>query len=311
VAVIALVLALVRGWPTLVAIELGIAVAVLGALLALRALGHRPARDGAAAALPGTLALSVARALRTCPVLQAIHAWVFGWAVPIVFALGLVAAGVVLANRALFDGASAAGAFCPRGLGTDAQTREKVGTADGFTTDALCWPSGLVVEAGRRYRITLTTPGDWFDRTLRADVAGFAAENPRLVLATPMKRWWGEPWFRPIARIGRIGNDEYALAPAEPFEPYTYPACPEIIRATGGSGVRAKVDDGVARRLLACAPTPSGRTVLTAEITARTTGELYLYVNDAVLAWPGATDLFVANNTGRASVEVKRITAAR
>jgi hypothetical protein len=46
------------------------------------------------------------------------------------------------------------------------------------------------------------------------------------------------------------------------------------------------------------------------EIKARTTGELFLYVNDAVLMWPGLTDLFYSNNTGTTWVTVERITAS-
>jgi hypothetical protein len=168
----------------------------------------------------------------------------------------------------------------------------------------------LVLKEGRRYRITLTTPGDWFDRTIRADVAGFAADNFRHMTATPLKRWWRENWFKPIARIGEIGNDEYVLESADEFEKYTYPSCAGIDRGKDDSDVRAKIRDDVARKLLECAPTPDTRKVIVTEIKARTTGELFLYVNDAVLMWPGLTDLFYSNNTGTTWVTVERITAS-
>lgn len=58
------------------------------------------------------------------------------------------------------------------------------------------------------------------------------------------------------------------------------------------SGVRTKISDDIAKTLVACSPTPQGRRAVTIEIKARTSGELFLYVNDAVLMWPGATDLF-------------------
>ena len=123
---------------------------------------------------------------------------------------------------------------------------------------------------GQRYRITLSTPGDWFDRYTRADVGGFATDNIRHLLATPLKRFWRENWFKPIARIDRVGNDEYVLSPPEPFTPD-----PRVLRA---------------------------------EIKARSTGELFLYVNDAVLLWPGKSDLFYRNNSGTAQVLVENIT---
>lgn len=171
----------------------------------------------------------------------------------------------------------------------------------------MCWPSGLVLKEGQSNLITIETPGNWFDRTIRADVAGFAPDNLRLVSATLLKRWWRENWFKPIAGIGDVGNDEYVLQPIDAFENYQYPACPEIARETEDSGVRAKIRRDAAEKLMRCAPTPDDRKVLVSEIKARTTGELFLYVNDAVLMWPGSTDLFVGNNTGTATVSVERV----
>jgi hypothetical protein len=167
----------------------------------------------------------------------------------------------------------------------------------------------LVLEEGRRYRITLTTPGDWFDRTTRADVAGFPGDNLIFRISTPLRRWWGQNWFKPIARIGEIGNDEYVLEPSEPFKPYSYPACPEhrVGTLTTDNGVRAKIEKDVAKKLLECAPTPDNRKSVVTEIKARTTGELFLYVNDAVLMFPGRSDQFISNNTGTGSVMVERI----
>jgi hypothetical protein len=49
--------------------------------------------------------------------------------------------------------------------------------------------------------------------------------------------------------------------------------------------------------------------VLISDITADATGELFLYVNDAVLTWPGRTKMFYSNNRGTAKVTVTRILA--
>lgn len=165
---------------------------------------------------------------------------------------------------------------------------------------------GTGAQEGQRYRITLETPRNWFDRAIRADVAGFTPGSFSLLSATPLKRWWREDWFRPIARIGEIGNDEYVLAPKDEFEKYEYPSCPQIERQTDGTSGRAKIPPDVAEQLMKCAPTPENRNKVVAEIKARTTGELFLYVNDAVLMLPGLTDFFVSNNTGTATVSVDR-----
>jgi len=228
--------------------------------------------------------------------------------VPVLFALLLVVAGWAVANRALFDVASATGYFCHGTVGGGADKPETTGASIRRSRiDVVCWPSGLVLREGRRYRITLSTPGDWFDRTIRADAAGFPASRFRHVMATPLKRWWTENWFTPIARIGVVGNDEYVLKPAEAFDPYDYPPCPAVERTTQGDTVRAKITDDAARDLMACAATADDRRTVVTDIRARTTGELFLYVNDAVLMLPGLTDLFYSNNSGTGTIRVERI----
>ncbi|MCE9549493.1 MAG: hypothetical protein K8R50_00505, partial [Betaproteobacteria bacterium] len=52
---------------------------------------------------------------------------------------------------------------------------------------------------------------------------------------------------------------------------------------------------------------PDERKTLVAEFTAKTSGELYLYVNDAVILWPGKIDLFYGNNLGTGILTVERM----
>jgi hypothetical protein len=74
------------------------------------------------------------------------------------------------------------------------------------------------------------------------------------------------------------------------------------------SGVRITISDDIAQKLVACSPTPQSRRAVAVKIIARTSGELFLYVNDAVLMRPGATDLFYGNYTGTGKVTVEWIT---
>jgi len=85
------------------------------------------------------------------------------------------------------------------------------------------------------------------------------------------------PWFRPIARIGALGADEY------PLDPDT--------RSAPGQNTAA----------------PEGSDTLAVEIKARRTGELFLYVNDAIIGLPRIANLFYRNNPGEARVEVTRL----
>ncbi len=81
---------------------------------------------------------------------------------------------------------------------------------------------------------------------------------------------WSANWFQPIVRIGDVGNVEGPLEPP---------------------------DDAA----------PTDRDSLRARITAEADGELFLYVNDAVISVPGSVDTFMKNNSGTASVKVRRL----
>jgi hypothetical protein len=75
------------------------------------------------------------------------------------------------------------------------------------------------------------------------------------------------PWFRLIARIGETGVDEYFLDPI-PVPQTT----PQAYRAT---------------------------------FTAQRGGELFLYVNDAVIGLPWVNDHYFKKNAGTAKVTVR------
>jgi hypothetical protein len=193
--------------------------------------------------------------------------------IPIAFALALVVVGVDLINRVAFDAWSAAGRVCKASLSAEAQKIEKLGTATGFTTDNICWASGLVLEGGKRYRITLTMTDDWKDGDETTAMSGFAPDTFIHWIGIPWRRWWTQNWFKPIAQIGAVGNDEYVLNPL------------------GADSTAA----------------PGDERVLISEIVPRTDGELFIYVNDAVVMIPGWIDYFYKhNNHGGASIKVER-----
>jgi hypothetical protein len=85
----------------------------------------------------------------------------------------------------------------------------------------------------------------------------------------PFRRWISRPWFKPIARLGARGNDEYALDPLVPFA----------------------ADERKDR--------------LYTEFRARRDGEIFLFVNDAVFFWPWFHTY--GNNHGTATVTIQRV----
>jgi hypothetical protein len=236
--------------------------------------------------------LGVARWIRNQPWAITLYCWLRTWILPGAFLFAsiiLILGGV---NKAAFEVADSMGAFCAEPTRPETMAplpAQKAGeqpaaAVSGFDIATMCADTGIKLKEGVTYRIELSVTKRWTDGDYPADPYGFSAgaHGIRAALlftpATLIKRWWAEPWMRPIARIGRFGNDEYALAPVQPD------------------------DKGLGNNVQ-----------LTAEFTARTTGRLYLYVNDAVLAVPGLSGFFYhtengffepGNNVGTASVTV-------
>jgi hypothetical protein len=105
-----------------------------------------------------------------------------------------------------------------------------------------------------------------------------------MTAGVPLRRRLTQPWFKPMARIGTIGTDDYALDP-KPSLPQ-----PETHTSKGEK----------------CLTAP-GAFSFTSEIVARSSGELFLYVNDAVFP-PFFNHWFYRNNEGSARVTVQLVT---
>jgi len=273
VAAVVLLIVTVIFEPLLARIEMAAIVAILLiALIWQRADARRLSPGATTPNLRSTVALSIARALRSNKSLVCFYHGLFKIVAPLAFAFGLVIVAVVLGNRILFDAWSAAGQICQDGIAKKDLPREKLGTATAsFTTNSICWPSGLVLANGRRYRITLTVQEAWIDNDIPADIRGFSSNNLALWLGLPLRRWWTESWFKPIAQIGKLGNDQYVLSPTD----------------------------------VVAVPSPANKIVT--DITARGDGELFIFVNDAVLMVPGWLQYFYDNNHGTATVSVESL----
>jgi uncharacterized protein (DUF2235 family) len=236
----------------------------------------------------GTLPANVVFRLRTHPAYKAVHRAVKLHVIPLLSAVILVYLGAALISHLAFDVADAAGAFCREGQGGAPASLEAGETrvVENFGASAMCWSTGLELLEGRRYRIAV--------RQMSApDGARYAAQfggqeisrapsfGGRVAMFgfLPFRRVLSRPWFSPIARIGAVGSDEYPLEPE--------------IRQTREAQEPGSHD----------VPPPE----VVAEIKARRTGELFLYVNDAVNGVPGLSDYLYRNNPGQASVEVTRL----
>lgn len=306
-AAVLLSLALYKDWSTQARNAWGFILAFTALLTVSRASAKKRLPPAAAAGvhqpLQGTVMLSIARALRTSGAVQAFNRAFTNAFVPAVFlgVMGFVA--LMLLNKAGIEIDKAVDSPCAATPGLPLV--EKLGpAASAFATHDACWASGLVLEKGARYRVRLDVGEEWFDGGHRADLGGFDSDTVVHVLGWGLKQSWRGKWFQPIARIGVPGNDEYLLEPVAPFS-----------QRDGYKGRSQTpdpclpLDDHTAKRAAVNEPTPADRRSMIAEITARTTGELFLYVNDAMLL-VGDRGCFTRNNRGTTTVSVERVPPA-
>jgi len=288
---------------------------------------------------PSTLLLVARRARTSRPAVRA-YRFVAQILAPAAFLAlgGLFVAS--LAHRLTFDLLSTGGDYCKATEEVRSESTKKVqargaaeqsipkaeaatqteilGSGLDFPIDSICHATKLRLVEGRKYRIRLDMndgpDGAWFDKGRRTDLAGFAADSWQHWAASPLKRWWRENWFQPVARIGELGNYEHVLQPAAPLPVFHFndacPAADEKSQAAWNRDISSPAPADFKQAQIECDNSLGVRPsrVLISDITADATGELFLYVNDAVLL-SGRTNMFYLNNSGTAKVTVSRILA--
>jgi uncharacterized protein (DUF2235 family) len=237
-------------------------------------------------------------ALRKSWLYIAVFRWLKGTGLPGLFAalfllvgmavvmqgwFNLTASPKKLVASATLDACRSQGALLPVAAG---ETK----AASPFDTRCQAWPSRLRLQGGMRYEITLrlspsapeaglSCPGNlWLDLNYPADPFGLyapdeaswgwhAARHVTYFIGLPFRRHIDRPWFTLVAQSGEDGR---AVTPLVP-----------------------KVPPG--RK-------PDSRAAFVSEFTAQRSGELFLYVNDAVNVL--GLD-FYANNCGQARVSLR------
>jgi hypothetical protein len=195
---------------------------------------------------------------------------------PLLLAALMVWYGATLVSHVLFNIADSAGAFCKGTPPAQLIAVDKgvvAQDAKDFDTSSICAPTGLAVRSGFKYEILITMTTPWEDGERPVTPAGY-----RTSTIEPRERWRGyagvflrrilfRPWFRLIARVGETGVDEYFLdsVPVPNTDPQVYRA----------------------------------------RFTAQRGGELFLYVNDAVIGLPRLSPYYYKNNKGAAKVTVR------
>jgi uncharacterized protein (DUF2235 family) len=201
------------------------------------------------------------------------------WILPSLCAIAIFYGGMVAVSRGLFALRTSVGWIC-KGNDQPTEITETQTTPVVFNTANLCQSTNLKVTKDQTYTVSFTLSDAWKDGYrpggsdgIPTDPNGFAQQQKdirRMGLGIPFRRHMTENWFRTIVRIGRFGLDEQPLtftwAPSGTEWPKTY----------------------------------------TATFKTASNGEVFLFVNDAVIGIPGLTGLFYGNNNGTATVTIKR-----
>jgi uncharacterized protein (DUF2235 family) len=247
---------------------------------------HPGTLDGAAKA-PGRLNLAI-EWLRTRVAYQTFFRLLTHQLGPAGFLVAVAYGAIAMVSQGSFALRSSWGDVCA-GSGALMPVESAV-QATRWQTRELCKATGAELRKGATYRLHFTIPATapWSDARVPAGPNGIDPDDVTLSMSfsVPFRRHLGQPWFKPMARIGSNGTDVYPLDPK--------PTVPAPLQATTG-----------------VAPGPKD-TLFETEIVARTHGELFLYVNDAVLQlpfYPGSARWFYNSNHGSADVLVELVQA--
>ncbi|HKS18279.1 MAG TPA: DUF2235 domain-containing protein [Bradyrhizobium sp.] len=193
------------------------------------------------------------------------------WA-PAFFAMLLVYLGACLASHLLFNVQDVYGLTCVESAAT--RTLDEKGQSSGpirFNTSDLCKPTGIMVERGARYLVVIKPAQEWTDAAIPVPLGGFSAAKP-------------PSWYHRIL-----------LAVAVPLRRETTQDWFHVVLRYGSVGGEETF----------IVPDPDDY-LIQAPIRATRNGELFVFVNDAVIGIPGLYNYFYKNNGGTADLVITR-----
>jgi uncharacterized protein (DUF2235 family) len=232
--------------------------------------GVAPARSG----LPDNFIYR----LRSHPRYIAFHEGVKRKWAPAFFALLFVYLGLSLASHLLYNIQDVWGMTCKEsgnatGLNKNSVDPKKDGdsTTMTFETSDLCKPTGILLERNARYHVEVNSTESWTDAGIRVPDGGFSP-NEQPVWYHRILLGLGVPLRRELTQ------DWFRI----------------VLRYGGVGGEEVFLD-----------PDPDDYKIQ-ANIKPTRDGELFIFVNDAVVGIPGLYDLFYRQNGGRAQLKVTR-----
>ncbi len=208
--------------------------------------------------------------LRTHPAYIAIHNVIRTHLAPAVFAVLFVYGGLALTSHVLFNVQDDAGLVC-RETGTRLGLGRREGVTIDFRPSELCQSTGVVLEEHGRYRVTFGPTASFRDADIDGSKGFYSFDPPSL--AQKLLMVMAVPLRRELIR------------------PWF-----RIVARIGGKGGEESFLD----------PDPKDGSIEEV-VTATRDGELFLFVNDAVIGIPGLYDFFYGDNSGSTKVKIERL----
>ncbi len=180
---------------------------------------------------------------------------------------------VVTVSRVSFAARDLVFGFCPSVASAPAaKDAEYPKQPETFDLRSGCHPVSAQVEAGKAYKVTLVRGAEeWKDNSVKANLLGLDPKDipSGMFLTVPLRRTLTARWLQPVIRIGDAWGEEHVLEPIK-----------------GSEDVAATE-------------------VLTARFTARRSGPVFLYFNDAVIGFLGNPfTTFYSNNAGSGVIDI-------
>jgi uncharacterized protein (DUF2235 family) len=190
---------------------------------------------------------------------------------PSLSVLFFVYAGLMLINHLAYIVLDDAGFVCSESVGASRMTRGETRKLS-FDASSVCSATGILLENGGRYAITIKArEAHWYDRTIETSPGGFYSLDA------------SDVWRKAVMVLALPMRREL-------IRPWF-----RIVARIGSVGGEESFLD----------PDPKDHSI-DEVMRATRDGELFLFVNDAVLGVPGLEGLFYSNNVGSADVTITR-----
>jgi len=153
-----------------------------------------------------------------------------------------------------------------------------------FSPSEPCQSMKVRLEKGGRYLIQIENTQSFKDKNGRINAgSGYNSSDPQItttleklkvIALTPFRRHLLHPWFRISLMVGAVGGEVFTLDPPTQIAPSS-----DVI----------------------------GRLTISKELVAPRDGELFIYVNNAVISVPRLYDVFYKDNSGSTKVGIRRL----